>query len=338
MYKIAEQKNTKFIKTIPEEGKIYSGTLKRMKEDLIITTGFKFYPTQDEIIMLIPKEETNLFDKEHRQYAWFKCRICGTLAYGRVKEAQNGKNYNPHLCWKKRACSETGKKTGKENVKHLIEYSKSEKGRKKSSELGKIYGAQNILKAQEWCKEHPEHFSKIGKKNWPYLVAGNKRWREENPEKVKYYQQKATQAANQWRKDNPEEWKKVCAQNASKRKKCSLGEKEVIKFCEENNIPFRSEVELPELLGPKGFPRRLDFILNLPQGKIAIEVMGAQHYEEDHFFNKNHRNGDLNNLEVDKLKREYCEEHHIPLYEVDARKISTIQSQLKEILNEIEKR
>lgn len=336
MYQFAKQPYTDLIKTRPVEGKIYYfeyGVPCHKKE---YKTGDKIQPQQDSIIMLIPKEETCVFSKENRQFAWFQCRICGKLAYGALHNAKTPR-YNPCGCWKKHTSSETGKRTGKQNCQHFIDWARSEEGRKHSSLIGKTIGCNNIIYAQQYCREHPEIQSNNGKNNIKYALEGLKKWQQEHPEEVHKQQQKATEAANKWREEHYEDFLKMCSNHYNELRKStkpSKGEQIVIDFLEEKGIKYQREYPIADLLGPHNKPRRLDFMLfnNLTQDNaLAIEVNGAQHYIQNHLFEQTSKEI-LTIQQIDELKANWCERNNIPLYTIDARNLSTVLSQLQNII------
>lgn len=343
LYIYQQQPHTNDIKTRPVEGQVYEFDYGPNGKKQHYKTGDKVFPEQDAIIMAIPKEETNSFDKEGRQYVWFQCRICGKLAYGTIHQAKNknSQRYNPCGCHKKQASSETGKKTGPQNCQHFIEWAKSPEGRASSSRIGKTIGCKNIIYAQEYCKQHPEHYSAIGKKNIKYALKSLKKWQQEHPEMVAEYQRRATEAANKWREENPEQWKELCRKKNKKLRNAAIpskGEQLLINYMSKHNIKYQREVEMQGVLGPKGYPRRLDFIITYHNISFAVEVQGAQHYDENHIFNTSDARYDPFTVqEIDKIKQKYCDDLNIPLYKIDARKLQTVISQFEDIINLIEK-
>lgn len=343
MYEYQNQPHTQEIITRPQEGKIYKFSYGLPGQEVIYQTGDRICPEQDIIIMPIPKEETRKFDKDNRLYVWFQCRICGKLAYGTIHQAKNKNSprYNPCGCWKSISSSRTGKRTGPLNCQHFIEWAKSPEGRASSSRIGKTIGCKNITYAQQYCREHPEVQSNIGKRTIKYAIEGAKKWRAEHPEEVAKLQRKATEAANKWREENPEQWQEICRKRNTQiltSVKPSRGEQIIIDYCNKNNISFRREVPMEGVLGPKGYPRRLDFIISYKKATIALEVQGAQHYDENHIFNTSStRYETLTVQEIDKIKEEYCTNHNLPLYKIDARNISTVEQSFIDILDSLEK-
>ena len=341
MYSYQQQPHTNDIETKPIEGVIYEFDYGPNGKKQHYKTGDKIKPEQDAIIMAIPREETKIFDKENRQYVWFQCRICGKLAYGTIHQAKNknSERYNPCGCHKKQSSSETGKRTGPKNCQHFIEWARSEEGRAHSSKIGKTIGCKNIIYAQQYCKEHPEHHSNIGKRTIQYALEGLKKWQKEHPEEVHLNQQKATQAATKWRKEHPDKFKENCAQHYAKLRASAIpsaGEQLVIDYLAQNGILFCKEFPIKELLGPHNKPRRLDFMLltDSNENLAAIEVNGAQHYVNNHLFEQT-SNDKFTIKEIDKMKAQWCQKQNIPLYAIDARNLSTVIIQLQNILKEV---
>lgn len=341
LYLYQIQPYTDKIKSKPIEGIVYEFDYGRGKNKRHYKTGDKILPEQDSIIMAIPKEETKAFDKDNRLYVWFQCRICGKLAYGTIHQAKNknSKNYNPCGCHKRQTSSETGKKTGPKNCQRFIEWVKSPEGRAHSSYIGKTIGCKNIIYAQQYCKEHPEHHSNIGKKTIKYALEGLKKWQKEHPEEVQKNQRKATQAALKWQKENPEKFKENCSKHYQKLRASAMpsqGEQLVINYLQDKKINFIREFPIKDLLGPHKKPRRLDFMLldNNNNNIVAIEVNGAQHYIDNHLFEQTSKDC-LTIKEIDTLKRKWCNDNNIPLFIIDARNISTVIEQLQQILQEV---
>lgn len=95
-----------------------------------------------------------------------------------------------------------------------------------------------------------------------------------------------------------------------------------------HNIQFQRQFTFQDLRGKK-YPLRFDFAVFEDDGTLQclIEYQGEQHYtnifkipEDDY----------LQSIARDKLKRKYCNEHKIPLYELNNEE--TIETELKRIL------
>lgn len=88
----------------------------------------------------------------------------------------------------------------------------------------------------------------------------------------------------------------------------SYGELLVTTLLRENDIPFNSQVPVNTKLG-KQF---LDFLVVTPQGRVAIEYNGIQHYEESGYFSRDL----LTQRNYDLAKKEYCNVQGIQLIEI----------------------
>lgn len=87
----------------------------------------------------------------------------------------------------------------------------------------------------------------------------------------------------------------------------SVGEAEIERILQENNINYSKQYTFSDLRGTKGGLLRFDFaIFENNQLKHLIEFQGEQHF--DH-LNSFYDNPD----ESDRKKQEYCEQHNIPL-------------------------
>ena len=92
-------------------------------------------------------------------------------------------------------------------------------------------------------------------------------------------------------------------------------EAHVREYLENHLYEYESQKRYPNLVGLGGLPLSYDFlVLKSGQPYCLIECQGRQHYESVAYFG-----GDLqfeNQLEHDRRKRAYAEEHSIPLIEV----------------------
>ena len=95
----------------------------------------------------------------------------------------------------------------------------------------------------------------------------------------------------------------------------SYGEKQIAKILHEYQVKFKKEYTFKDLKSKYGQYLRFDFCVlnqqNIPQ--YLIEYQGIQHFENafnlpDEEFKES--------IERDKLKREYCLKHNIPLIEI----------------------
>lgn len=112
--------------------------------------------------------------------------------------------------------------------------------------------------------------------------------------------------------------------------KTSYREKLINDVLERIKINFKREYSFNDLLSPLGYHLRFDFAIfdNVNNLLCLIEHQGEQHYQE-------YANGfgDYQRLVTDKIKKEYCCEHNIPLFEIKydddiLKSIKTILSQL----------
>ena len=97
----------------------------------------------------------------------------------------------------------------------------------------------------------------------------------------------------------------------------SYAEQEIYKHLKNLQIPFIYDRSISsDLVKPGGKkPLRFDFILFKQDGtKILIEHQGQQHFYEkkDPFYKEF---GRVQKEITDKLKKDYCKKHGIPLYE-----------------------
>ena len=98
----------------------------------------------------------------------------------------------------------------------------------------------------------------------------------------------------------------------------SNGEKQVIKFLKESNIPFEYQKRFSDF---KKYS--YDFAVYLEDKMILIEFQGRQHYEEVQVFDS------LEKQRMrDKKKKEYCLINNIPLIEIPYWEITNIPSYL----------
>lgn len=87
----------------------------------------------------------------------------------------------------------------------------------------------------------------------------------------------------------------------------SLNESKIKKFLQENNIEFEEQYSFNDLK----LKRKLKFDFGIKQNGILqflIEYQGKQHYDNTN-FGKSARN-------TDPIKKEYCQNHNIKLYEI----------------------
>lgn len=105
----------------------------------------------------------------------------------------------------------------------------------------------------------------------------------------------------------------------------SKGEETITKFLKENGVDFKAQYTFSDLVSSKGRVLRFDFgILDENNLVCLIEYQGPQHYMNDV------KMGSLQRNETDKKKRDYCQMHGIPLYEISYK--DDISSSLQTIL------
>lgn len=94
----------------------------------------------------------------------------------------------------------------------------------------------------------------------------------------------------------------------------SYGEAVIMKVLTKENIIYKYDSGFEDLKTTNGGYPRFDFkIFNEHNDLIClIEVQGLQHYEP----RKNSDFGEFQRTETDKLKKDYCFAHNIPLYEI----------------------
>lgn len=113
--------------------------------------------------------------------------------------------------------------------------------------------------------------------------------------------------------------------------KMSFREKEIADILTANNIKFSYDYSVEDLVNPQtGNPLRFDFAFFDMQDNIIafLEHQGEQHYKQyaNHF-------GDLQREVTDDLKRKYCANNSIPLYEIKFDE--DINTSIKVILDKI---
>jgi len=105
----------------------------------------------------------------------------------------------------------------------------------------------------------------------------------------------------------------------------SVGETEINNMLQQLNIPYKKQYTFKDLISHNGGTLFFDFALFNDSGlKCLIEYQGIQHYVDFGKF------GALQREETDVLKKQYCKEHNIPLYEI--KYDEDTETKLKEIL------
>lgn len=93
----------------------------------------------------------------------------------------------------------------------------------------------------------------------------------------------------------------------------SSGEENVAKILRERNIEFETQYTFKDLKGPNGGVLRFDFAIKIDkQLKALIEYQGKQHYSDCSSIDF----GKYQREQTDGIKRHYCSENNIPLFEI----------------------
>lgn len=116
----------------------------------------------------------------------------------------------------------------------------------------------------------------------------------------------------------------------------SHGEELASRILSNYNIPFKREKMFDKLFGVGGGLMRFDFYL--PQHNAIIEIQGEGHFEE-------YRTDFLRceTIENDKIKRKFCKDKNIKLYEVEylqdkygfKKALEKVEEEMIKIINEI---
>lgn len=93
----------------------------------------------------------------------------------------------------------------------------------------------------------------------------------------------------------------------------SFAEETIIRFLNKLDVTYAKEVTFPGLISSNGGLLRFDFAFyNQSKNLLALlEYQGAQHSAK-----RNHDFGRQQREETDALKKAYCKEHNIPLYQI----------------------
>lgn len=111
----------------------------------------------------------------------------------------------------------------------------------------------------------------------------------------------------------------------------SKGENQIAFWLKEHNINFKQQYTFKDLLGKNKNPLRFDIAI-LEQNKLIclIEYQGIQHYQN--VYNLSKEDWQYSLLR-DDMKRIYCSNNKIPLYEIKYNE--NINKRLEDIINEI---
>lgn len=112
----------------------------------------------------------------------------------------------------------------------------------------------------------------------------------------------------------------------------SYAEYQILNFLQKNNIQFKYNSKLDGLINPDtNRPLFVDFVIYKNDGTFfVIEHQGEQHFYADD--EGRHKRGKVQREITDQLKKEYCIEYDIPLYETLYNE--DYMSHLKQILRE----
>lgn len=106
----------------------------------------------------------------------------------------------------------------------------------------------------------------------------------------------------------------------------SVGEKRIAELLSKAHIDFERQYSFDDLLSAKWNPLRFDFgVLRNGKLQFLLEYQGVQHYTS---FNGPF--GRQQRLITDNMKKQYCKDHSIPLFEIAYNE--DIESKLNQIL------
>jgi hypothetical protein len=95
-------------------------------------------------------------------------------------------------------------------------------------------------------------------------------------------------------------------------KPASKGERELIRCCERYGINVVCQKSFPDLRGTRGGLLRFDMFTTNTQPPFLIEYQGKGTHGKEAITSFGHSNG-LRRISHDKIKRDYCKHHRIPL-------------------------
>ena len=113
----------------------------------------------------------------------------------------------------------------------------------------------------------------------------------------------------------------------------SKAENNIVLWLKEHNINYKQQYTFKDLLGKNNIPLRFDIAI-LKQNKLIclIEYQGIQHYQN--VYNLPQEEWEYSLLR-DNMKRIYCSNNNIPLYEIKYNE--NIYERLEDIINETQK-
>lgn len=114
--------------------------------------------------------------------------------------------------------------------------------------------------------------------------------------------------------------------SCSCKKGSSYNERLVSNILDYFNIRYEREKTYENLISDKGRYYRFDF--HLSETNTIIETHGAQHYETKEYYGKGTKKSDV-------LKKEYCENNNIKLYEIDCSDENNRDNNIKSKLDKI---
>lgn len=109
----------------------------------------------------------------------------------------------------------------------------------------------------------------------------------------------------------------------------SHGERNVAAALSERNVDYIREYTLKDCKSSDGYRLKFDFAIFIDNKlRALVEYQGEQHYK---VIDRAPAFGKMQREETDKIKREYCSTHNIPLYEI--RYDSIVNDEVDRILN-----
>lgn len=115
----------------------------------------------------------------------------------------------------------------------------------------------------------------------------------------------------------------------------SIGEYQVAKLLQENNINFVKEKVFDDCIYPTGNKARFDFYVN---SSYIIEIDGQHHFKPERYSNNISKQEAISNYEKqrlrDNIKNEYCFKNNIPIIRIPYSYYRNKSIELKDILLE----
>ena len=108
----------------------------------------------------------------------------------------------------------------------------------------------------------------------------------------------------------------------------SMGERTIMDTLQQRGIDYKKEYTFKNLCSSRGARLRFDFaVFKNNELQCLIEYQGEQHYYGKSCF------GALQRETTDQLKRNYCQEHNIPLFEIGY--YENLEDKLNKILDNL---